>query len=178
MRRFLVLLAASWLSVGTSLAQELTPKSTEVFMSALAQVKLCTYETLIASLDDHNQRKGEWSKPEGKRDVVGKIMSGDKNYVRPLNYLQIVSFDESADNFRHLKVELTEEVPYENRFGMTYFKLRQLDITFDQALHGENWLPTLFEVKVKYWVGAFKIGLTMHDVYETNFDCSLRAALP
>ncbi len=44
------------------------------------------------------------------------------------------------------------------------------------AMVGDTWLPTSFNVTIKYWVGKFKIGRTFYEDRKLdNLNCTARA---
>lgn len=166
MRRFLVLIGVSFLSIGISHAQEQS-LGVETFLLAAKQARLCTYKVEKIELDDNGTEKGEWGEDTKNRgDILAKILSGNKNYLRAVGSLKGSIWVDPADSARML---IDAELPSE--LGFPLVKLRQLTVNLEQRRHGETWLPSRFEATVKYWVG-FIFGFTTFEKYRAAIDCS------
>lgn len=165
MQRFLVFVSLSLLSAGISHAQ--TPE--EILQLALTESKLCSYEAKQAPLDDEGNLKKPLTPTKDGGDTIQKFRDGNKSYWRAIRELH-GSFDSTSDNSRSMKATLPQELRYP-KWGFI-LKLQKLDIVLDQVLENDRWLPTFLDITIKYRVGTLGIGLTFHDKYTANINCS------
>ena len=175
MKRLLVLVSFCLLGAGVSHASELPKNSVEILSIAIAQAKLCGYKTFQVALNELDQEKGEREPAKDGGDALGKLSSGDENYLRALNELRGSILIDPDTRDMHINAAIPEELMY-GKFGLTFFKLRKLHILLEQKLHGDKWLPTLFELQIKYWKGFMGLGPTVHEKYIAEFQCKTEAS--
>ncbi len=170
MRGFLALLSMMLLGAGTPHATETSAKTAEVLTGAIAEAKLCEYTMLKVALDDDGNPKGPpvVEDKEGQ-NVLKKLASGDKNYLRAFNKLRgTVSLD-TENGTRRIDASLAEEIRYTWKIILS-IKLQELNVVLDQRLQEDKWLPTFFELKIKYWVGR-GVGITVYEKYRAELHC-------
>ena len=169
MRLILAFVASSLLSADLSHAQEPSALSAETLLQVADQARACRYEIQKVSLDKNGQAKGEWKKPnKGTGDALKKLFSGNEDYLRALKSLVgQTSVDPATGVPTRIKGELPEELPYLK--GL--FKLQKLNILMEQTLHGDKWLPSNFELEIKYWRMTI-LFMNVHDKYKATFNCA------
>lgn len=176
MKRFLALASLVLLGAGISGATKTVSNASGILTGAIAQSKLCEHQTLKVALDEEGRPKGLWSEDKDGKDVLAKLMSGDKHYLRALNQLEGAIEGESTDGkFRRIRAGLMEELPY-SKWGFTFLKLRTLDLTLEQRLEDGKWVPEHFKLTIKYWQGLIGIGSIVHDKYKASFKCDASRA--
>ena len=167
MNRFLVLVSVSLLSAGISRAQ--TPK--EVLFQAAANARHCSYKPEKIALDNDGNEKGVWKESQDDSEVLEKLASGNKGYMRALNSLQerrwLIS--EAGDSME-FEAAVPEELFY-GPFGLI-FRLYDFRILLKQNMRNGEWLPTFFEITIRYRF----LGILTHEKQRGDVDCSAMAS--
>ena len=166
MRKFFVFVGTCLLSAGISYAQS----PAEVLFRAAKSARYCSYKPEKISLDKNGNEKGEWKVSDDDSSVLKELTSGNKNYLRALNALREERrlLSESGDSME-FEAAIPEEIPY-GPFGLI-FKLYDLHVVLKQNMQDREWLPTSFEIIIKYRF----LGFLTYEKQRGNIDCSVLA---